>query len=250
MGQTGSAPLVSYPAPKTRAIGAGSRCRELPTPQCLVLTDTALSCPALPTPPLPSSSQFTRSTRPKSPKPLAQPSPANIPGAQSGTHRRRSLRKRTAGQERALKEGKQPWNRGARREPELSRVGTRKAVCPEVHESHSHMNQTPEEPWREPMWPPEQPLRKEQQCRASGSLARSRSSLQPCRAAHSSQTACSRAGCWLIPASLTGNVMIKISCHCPNVIIPSVWSVVCQPLQGKRKPRRLMRRGVRCNCVE
>lgn len=99
--------------------------------------DTAPSCPALPTPSLLSSSQpsSTRSTRHKSGMHPSQPSPANIPGAQPGTQ---SRREGTARQERALQEGKQPWKRGAQREPELLRTGPGRAVCPEVHKSHSH----------------------------------------------------------------------------------------------------------------
>lgn len=54
--------------------------------------------------------------------------------------------------------------------------------------------------------------------------------------ARGASAAAERAGCSLrCAASLPGSVMIKIGCHCPNVIIPSVWPIVCQPSSREKK---------------
>lgn len=80
---------------------------------------TLLPSSAHPTSASSSQPSFPQSTRCKASMHPSQPSPANIPGAQPGTHRRWSLREGAARQERALQEGKQLWNRGAQREPDV-----------------------------------------------------------------------------------------------------------------------------------
>lgn len=182
MGQTGSGPWSHTHHPKHEPPAPAAAAESCPhhtgagtipqSWQCLVLMDTAHSCPALPTPSLLSSSQssLTRSTRYK--PSMHSSHRAHQPPRCSVRHPRRwGLREETDRRERALQEGKQPWNRGARREPELSRAGPGRAVCPEVHKCHSHHEpksqrsregeRAQQVPTWASLWPPEQPLVKE-----------------------------------------------------------------------------------------